>query len=404
MVFGLISSFYYIVNSYNSMKYRRKHNDKSGDDFTAKDVTIVMPVYKEDPIVFEESVASASQQGSQVYVLGDDCDEPYKSIAEKHGCAFIRVSPHRGKRGILSYSMKIVKTPLVMFLDSDTVLDHGAVEDMIKYLEEDVGGVGTNISIFRNGHPVSYTSEFVERVREVIFKSMSRKSSVMVLDGRCALYRTNLVMPFLTSREFQDNTVMGKKSVLGDDRQLTSYIIRSGYRAVKDYDVYARTYQYSSFKKFFKQQIRWGRVGWTYFFKDIASGSARKAGPLYTFNLIYMYLLPIFTAVIGIMTLIYVLPHIHILFYGVIPSMRADPYLIHRIVRDHRVPLLFVARSFVDFLTSASAVIFGVSISTTMKGEKAKVFAYGSIGLLMMFVSTIYALFTFYKQDRWLTR
>ncbi|KAA8923120.1 glycosyltransferase family 2 protein [Thermoplasma sp.] len=399
-----MSSLYYIINSYNSLTYRRSHNDDRRENFTAKDVTIVMPVYREDAAVFEESVIAATQQGSAVYVFGDDCDEPYRSIAEKHGCSFIKVSPHRGKRGIISYSMHIVETPLVMFLDSDTVLDRGAVDDMLKYLEADVGGVGTNISIFRNGHPVSYTSEFVERVREVIFKSMSRKSSVMVLDGRCALYRTDLVRPFLTSKEFQDNMVMGKRSVLGDDRQITSYIIRSGYRAVKDYDVYARTYQYSSFKKFFKQQIRWGRVGWTYFFKDIASGSAKKAGPLYTFNLIYMYLLPIFTAVIGIMTLVDILPHIHLLFYGLIPSMKVDPYLMHRITRDPGLPLLFVARSFIDFLSSASAVIFGISISTTMRGEKAKVFLYGSIGLLMMFVSTIYALFTFYKQDRWLTR
>jgi len=382
----LISSIYYIVNSYNSLAYRKSHNIKNGEKFTPEDVTIVMPVYREDPIIFEEAVIAASKQGSKIFVFGDDCDEPYRSIANKHGCTFIRVSPHRGKRGILSHSMHFVQTPLVMFLDSDTVIDAGAVEDMIKYLDADVGGVGTNISIFRNGHPVSYASEFVERVREVIFKSMSRKSSVMVLDGRCSMYRTDIIRPFLMSREFQDNIVMGKRSVLGDDRQITSYIIRTGYRAVKDYDVYARTYQYSSFKKFFKQQIRWGRVGWTYFFKDIASGSARKAGPLYTFDLIYMYLLPIFTLVIGVLTFIYIIPHVHMLFYGITPRLRFDSYLIHRLRGDPDMPLFFVARSFINFLTTASAVIFGVSISTTMKGDRAKVFAYGSLGLLMMFV------------------
>ncbi|BAB60125.1 N-acetylglucosaminyltransferase [Thermoplasma volcanium GSS1] len=372
--------------------------------YSTKDVTIVVPVYNEEVGIFAETMKSLRNQGAVVKVFGDSCDGVYKQIAESMGFDFIKIEEHVGKRGVLSRSMQYVDTPLVMFVDSDTVLPQGAVLDMLKYFDDHVGGVGTNITINKSGHPVSYSSEFVERVREVIFKSISKNSSVMVLDGRCAMYRADLVKPLLTSKEFTENIVMGRKSKLGDDRQITSYLIRQGYRTVKDYNVYVRTYQYSSFKKFFRQQVRWGRVGWTYFFKDIWNGTARKAGALYTFDLLYMYLLPLFTTIIAILSLIYILPHIHFFFGGSGKIVYADAYLRLRLHDPSFIPIFWIIRTIVGFLNTAAIVIFGVTISVTIKKERFRVFAYGALGLLLMYISTIYALFTFFKQDKWLTR
>ncbi|MGC8608765.1 MAG: glycosyltransferase, partial [Thermoplasmata archaeon] len=208
---------------------------KSSDRYTAEDVTILIPVYNEDETIFRNVIDSVSRQGSEFIVFGDSCDEPFRHITEENGGKFVHVIKHTGKRGIMSIAIDYVKTPFVMFVDSDTILPDNAEKDMMLYFSENVGGVGSNITIYNNGKGVSSSSEFVERVREVLFKALSRSGSVMVLDGRCVIYKTEIVKPFLTSVEFTDNRILGKKSVLGDDRQITSYILHSGYKAVKDY-------------------------------------------------------------------------------------------------------------------------------------------------------------------------
>jgi hypothetical protein len=48
--------------------------------------------------------------------------------------------------------------------------------------------------------------------------------------------------------------------------------------------------------------------------------------------------------------------------------------------------------------------VFGAAISNNMSRNKMKTFAYGAIGLLIMFVASIHGLLTIWKQGSWLTR
>ncbi len=366
---------------------------------------MIIPVYKEDENIFRSVISSVSKQNSEFIVFGDSCEEPYKSITREYGGKFVHMVKHAGKRGIMSVAINYVETPLVMFVDSDTILPEGSESDMLLYFSEKVGGVGSNISIYNNGRGVSQSSEFVERVREVLFRALSKSGSVMVLDGRCVIYRTDVVRPFLTSEEFIENRVFGKKSILGDDRQITSYIIRSGYKAVKDYDVKVTSFQYNSYKKFFRQQIRWARVGWTYFFIDLRRGTARKAGSLYTFDLIYTYLLPVMTIAFSILTLITLLPHLSFIVTNVILGSHTLLPAVHRYAgRDHNFAWIFLVHSLSTLLNLVGVTAFGVTISFNMKKGKLRTFAYGAIALVMLEASTIYSLFTVFKQGKWMTR
>ncbi|EQD46394.1 hypothetical protein B1B_12644, partial [mine drainage metagenome] len=51
-----------------------------------------------------------------------------------------------------------------------------------------------------------------------------------------------------------------------------------------------------------------------------------------------------------------------------------------------------------------SILVFGVAVSNNMTRNRLKTFAYGSIGLVIMFVATIHGMVTFWKQGSWLTR
>lgn len=397
LLFTAISFIYYMMNSYSSLSYNDRkgaggYNDKSS-------VTVGIPVYNENVDTFREVVKSVAGQGVKFIVHGDTSDEPYRSITEEHGGRFILSTRRQGKRGGLAKLLENVDTEFVLFVDSDTVLPPDAVESMLSMMDEKVGGVGTNISVKNNAAPVSYSAEFLERAREIVFRAMSYHGNVMVLDGRCALYRTALVRPLIQSPDFTDHKVLGKTSVMGDDRQITSYITSAGYRAVKDYSVTVYTDPPVDYKKFVKQQIRWARVGWTYFFKELWNGAAKKAGWFYSFEMVYMYLLPVAVVLVALFRLYLEFSiHRHVALDAV---QTIEDLLLLRLQHNEYIS---IARVMLIVLNTIGNGIFLVAIAMKINRERLKTLAYGSVALGIMFATTLYGLLTIWKQKSWMTR
>ncbi len=402
---ALISFFYYVLNSYYAVIYNDK-NDKTKHDI--KDITVVIPVYNEVPRIFESVVGSLINQCGSIIVVGDSSYEPYKSITERFNGTFIHLKKHSGKRIALVEGIKRVKTKYVMFVDSDTLVPQNAAISMLSKFKENVGGVGVNINIKNDGSGIAYASEFIERVREVIFRAMSYHGSILVADGRCAMYRTDAVKSFLLSNEFIDKKIFGKKTMLGDDIQITSYLIKSGYRVVKDYNVTVQTEPQKDFKKFFRQQIRWSRNGWYYFFKNISNGTAKKAGWFYSFDLLYMYIVPIAGLILVSLRLIF--------YFFVFRHLDYDVYYMIKFIAHDVIPFTrhhFLNRFYyIHILTSVVTYIFStigegffiVTVMGRIPKKRLRTLAYGALGLLIMFIANIYGMFTFWKQGSWLTR
>lgn len=91
-ILTLTTFIYYVINILGSKKFSKEH---TRDDLSPHDVTICIPVYNEDPEIFNECISSVSTQGSKFVVVGDSSLEPYKSIVESHG-GFLYIS-HLGK-------------------------------------------------------------------------------------------------------------------------------------------------------------------------------------------------------------------------------------------------------------------------------------------------------------------
>ncbi len=396
-LFSSISFTYYILNSYASVLY--KNEIKRSTEVDISRVTVAIPVYNENVETFREVIKAISNQEARFIVLGDSSDEPYRSITEEHGGTFYLSEKRGGKRAALGKLLEHVDTEFVMFVDSDTVIPPGTVRSMLSCMEPDVGGVGTNIAVRNNKSPVSYSAEFLERAREVVFRAMSLHGNVMVLDGRCSMYRVSLVKPYILSESFKKNTVLRRKSVLGDDRQITSFITRSGYRAIKDYNVTVFTDPPTDYKKFVKQQIRWQRVGWTHFFKELFNGTAKKAGSFYTFEMVYMYLLPVSVVLLAIFRL-YLEFSVHRTVTLTTLAHLEDLLMIGHL---HSAIISF-ARSILILLNVAGNAIFLGAIAVKINKERVKTIAFGSIALAIMFATTLYGLVTFWKQNSWMTR
>lgn len=396
-LFSAISFTYYILNSYSSIYYREERTE--GEKIDLSRVTIAIPVYNENIATFKHVIKSVADQGAKFLVLGDSSNEPYRSITEEYGGRFILSAQRMGKRNALALLLKEIETEYVMFVDSDTVIPSGTLNSMLSHMDENVGGVGTNIAVTNNESPVAYSAEFLERAREVVFRAMSHHGNVMVLDGRCVLYKTAVVKPYITSESFRKNKVLGRKSVMGDDRQITSYITKSGFKAIKDYGTTVYTDPPDDYKKFLRQQVRWQRVGWTHFFKELFNGTARKAGKFYTFELIYMYLLPVSVVLLAIFRL-YVEFSVH---RGVAIDALSEIQDLLLIGKLHNAIVSFT-RSLLIILNVAGNAIFLGTIAIKINRKRIKTIAFGSIALAIMFATTLYGLVTFWKQDSWMTR
>jgi cellulose synthase/poly-beta-1,6-N-acetylglucosamine synthase-like glycosyltransferase len=400
IAFSIISFSYYLINSISSLKL--KDNKKRIENYTYQDVTIMVPVYNENEKIFRNCIKSLASQKSKLLVIGDSSLEPYKTITEEYGGNFIHQHEHKGKRGTISNGMLHVKTKFVMFVDSDTSVPDGAVTSMLSKFENNVGGVGTAVSAeIKKSSRISYCSEFFEKLKEVMFRSMLMYGSVMVLDGRCAMYRTDLVKDFMLSDTYINNRIFGRKSILAEDRHLTSYIINSGYKAVIDYNVTVVTVPQKNLKLMFKQMVRWSRAGYFYFFNELFNGAYFKRGIFYSFEMTYMYLFPIALIFLGLMRLNLIFMH------GIGNYIAFEA--------RHTVSLLslnfaalghnFFLYTMVQALVILGLALFGIAIASRIaKGRKLRTLVYGIATLLMMLVASMYGLFTIWKQNEWMTR
>ena len=396
----VISFTYYILNTYYSTFYKK---GERVDNIDTSEATIVIPVFKENVDVFREVIVSIKLQGAPFIAVGDSSLEPYKSITEENGGKFIYIPERGGKKNALVTGIKEVTSKYVMFVDSDTVIPAGTLKSMLSYFATGIAGVGVNIHIKNDGTGVSYASEFIERLTEMISKSMSRRGNVYVLDGRCAAYRTDIVKPFMLSDDFLNKKLMGKKIMLGDDMLLTSYLIKNKHKMVKDYDITVETEPQKGAKKFLNQQIRWSRRGWYFFFKNMSDGTAKNGGKLYTFEMLYIYLIPIlgFTLFLFRATFFfYIIGHLDYL-----SVTGVTHFIMYRFFHYHpRFFIGFLINEITYGLGAVGDIIFVGAIALNIPKERLRTILYGAIGLGVLFFVNLYGLATFWKQSGWLTR
>lgn len=394
-ILTLATLIYYLVNSYSSFRY----SSVTDDSLVDKDkVTIVMPVYNENVDVFTDSIDSVSRQGSKFVVVGDSSLEPYKSIVEQRGGTFVHKAVREGQKKAIVTAMQHVHTEYVLIMDSDTVLPDNAVPGMMSHFVGKVGGVGANLSIKKTGSMISYAAEFVERTREVVFRAMSAHGNVMNLDGACVMYKTDLIKPFILSPAFFDTRFLGKPSQLGEDWLMTGYIISNGYKAVKDFSTKVQCYPQENLKKFFKQNLRWSRSNWIRFGRELSNGTMLKAGKFYTFEMLYTFALPFIALGFGFFRL-----YTFMLFdHGVFQIADIFSYAFFGDI--NHFGHFIVGRILMTVANIGGTGIFLATVAQRMSGERLKTFVYGAVAMVVLFVTSMYGLLTFWKTKSWGTR
>lgn len=394
-VLTAISFIYFLINAVISWKYS-KSQEKI--EVSSSEITILLPVYNEDPLIFEECMKGAELQNCPVIVVGDSCDQPYRKIAESHGAHFILKEEREGQKKAIQRGIREVDTKYTLLIDSDTVLPEGSAIAMASNFRGDVGGVGPNLVVENTGTPQAYGAEFLERSREVVYRAMSVHNSVIHLDGACIMYRTSIIKPFIIDGDFTTLKVAGKNTMMGEDWQLALHTISKGYKLVKDYDVHVVTHPQKSMKKFLLQNIRWSRSEWIRFFREIKSGNPWRTGKFYTFELVYTYMLPLIALALLLIRV-----------YAFFSSLSGPEFLLDIfrgvfLLNRHELASILYGKITFGMGSDIGTVVFLGTVVTNIKKERLKTMGYGALASGILFLTMIYGLITFWKTTKWLTR
>lgn len=231
-------------------------------DHTAT-LTVVSPVYQEDPVIFAAAIESwLANDVDEVICVIDATDERSIEIARRYPVTVI-VTDVPGKRDALRRGWEAATTDLVALVDSDTLWARDVRAEVVKpFADPKMGGVGTRQNVLNPANFWQHMNDMYLDYRyfDEIASQTRVGQAVSCLSGRTAIYRRSLLLDI--SADFMNEQFMGVPCNSGEDKRLTTLTLERGYRTYLQRS--ARVW--STFPKqlaiFYRQRLRWSRNTW----------------------------------------------------------------------------------------------------------------------------------------------
>lgn len=231
-------------------------------------VSLVTPVYNEDPVTFTKALNSwAKNKPDEIIAVIDYTDKSsikiFKEFAKKNNTAHLIITKTPGKRPALADGMKIAKSDFFALVDSDTIWEGKVlVNAMAPFKDKKIGGVTTRQSVEK---PESLAQKlFSIRLEQRYWDDvpfLAQAGDVLVcLSGRTSFYRRLAVMPVLHG--MTDEKFFGETVISGEDKRLTYLIQAAGWKTTYQSSAKVISTGAKKMSVFVNQQIRWTRNSW----------------------------------------------------------------------------------------------------------------------------------------------
>ncbi|MGW2938812.1 glycosyltransferase [Streptomyces sp. NPDC001156] len=234
-------------------------------------VSVVVPVYNEDPATFEAMLESLLRQTRMVqyfHVVDDGsktdaCERVFHqwlSVAPPDLEAHYTRIPNSKKRHAQGVAFKHdTKADIWVTLDSDTVLDPRAIENGVNAFSKPKVMAVAGMLVALNDK-----SNLLTRLLDLGFTmsflngraSWSILRSVVVSCGGLAFYRGTVVRKYLDL--YLKQKIWGRKVASGDDRMLTTYALQEGHTVLQE-SALGYTLMPENMSHLTRQRIRWWR-------------------------------------------------------------------------------------------------------------------------------------------------
>jgi cellulose synthase/poly-beta-1,6-N-acetylglucosamine synthase-like glycosyltransferase len=280
-------------------------------------MSLVVPVYQEDPQVFAVAIESwLANDVEEVILVIDASDKICQEIARRYPVTVL-VTTVPGKRDALRRGWRRAKTDLVALVDSDTIWASDVAAEVCKpFADPRIGGVGTRQSVCGStGFLARITDMFLDhRYFDENASQTLLGKAVSCLSGRTAIYRRELLLEI--EEDFMDETFWGVPCLSGDDKRLTTLILERGHLTYMQRTAEVWSTFPTRWRLFFRQRLRWARNTWRSDLRALSRGWVWRH-PFLAYTMIDKGISS-FTLLLGPIFMVVALVHHNWIFAGVL--------------------------------------------------------------------------------------
>ncbi len=227
-------------------------------DITA---SVIIPVVDEAVELFRYVLARIVEQQpfETIVVINGPPNPPLEQVCDALGVKWIWTGTP-GKRNAVRIGVEAASGELAVLVDSDTVWTADTLDELVKpFHDPRVGGVTTRQRILDPGRSVlTRWADWLESVRsEYSLPAMSVLGTVGCLPGRTIAFRRQILLDAMD--RFLSDRFLGVFLEVSDDRALTNYTLKAGYKTVYQSTALVYTDAPTTVSKLIKQQYRWAR-------------------------------------------------------------------------------------------------------------------------------------------------
>jgi hyaluronan synthase len=268
-------------------KSTRDHNPTSA---------LVM-TFHDDPAILPRSLDSIINQSvkfDEVLVVMDKDENPDNvNIVLGKGLE-VYVDQIGNKRAAYAGAFERTTGKIVAMLSGDTIYPTNMLEEAYAaFSDPKVGGVAFKQRIFdRNRNLVRRFADIMYSLRyKITYACLSSRRVLLCTTGETAFFRREPIERHLV--EFLNEKFLGKPCIIGDDRFLTSAVLKEGYDVVcQPTTEPALTDCPDALTGFVRQQLRWYRSNQRYSFKTLVTNWIPDKDPLLKIHLFGFLVLP----------------------------------------------------------------------------------------------------------------
>lgn len=280
-------------------------------NFIRPTLSIVTPVYNEDPDLFLSALLSWQHNGpDEIIAVIDSTDEPcidmFRRFAEQVARESVSSPRFRlivtdipGKRPALAQGIMNADSEIVALVDSDTLWDTDIRDVLLApFSDPHVGGVAPRQTVIATD--TLARKLFAIRFDLTFFHEFPYLASIgnviTCLSGRTAVYRKSAILPLLD--QLVHETFLGQHCISGDDKRLTSLIQKNGWHTRYQQNACVRTPGAARLTDLWKQGLRWARNSWRTDIRTFFSAWVWKREPFFAYHLLDRAISP-FTLLLG---------------------------------------------------------------------------------------------------------
>lgn len=229
-------------------------------------LSLIIPV-KNDEVIIAKTIKNCyssdyPREKIEVIVVNDgSTDNTLNAIEavqrEYPQLKVVDFQANQGKREAMAAGVKLCKGEILVFVDSDSLIDKKSLFYLVQGLADPSVGAVCGHAYILNAEENILTK--MQEVRYfVAFRAIKAAehmfSSVTCCSGSLSAYRRSYVEEVL--RDWLGQKFLGTITTFGDDRSLTNYILKK-YHVLYDNRATVRTVAPAKWKGFFTQQLRW---------------------------------------------------------------------------------------------------------------------------------------------------